>query len=178
MKDRVSGAENFWKQYPPLGLNKLKVFTETTIKRLRARNDWYEHFEHLEIGARLYVGISPESPHFESTNRQTSNKDPGPQELKIATESTDSTYNYLLKQWNYRTQKFQLVARFTAFPPIFSTEHVNRVDHYLINVFEAIKTSCYVNIARRHFRKTSQKPKIPVIRRSNASAQSTFLVIA
>ena len=54
----VSGCERFWKEIKPLNFQGLRLFAIGVFSFLRERADWREHFERLEIGARLDVGIS------------------------------------------------------------------------------------------------------------------------
>jgi len=53
----VTGSEAFWHEIAPLNIFKLREFALFVYKSLRKRRDWKEHFETLEVGARLDIGV-------------------------------------------------------------------------------------------------------------------------
>ena len=56
----LSGSESFWGTIPPLDIDKLREYAVYIFNALRQRADWREHFESLEVGVRLDIGVSPE----------------------------------------------------------------------------------------------------------------------
>jgi hypothetical protein len=57
----LSGSESFWGTIIPLNIDKLREYTVYIFNALRQRADWREHFESLEVGVRLDIGMSPEN---------------------------------------------------------------------------------------------------------------------
>jgi hypothetical protein len=62
----LSGVEPFWQAVQPLTFHSLKQFALTYYIRLRQLPDWKAHYETLEMGARLDIGLSMEkqNPRF------------------------------------------------------------------------------------------------------------------
>lgn len=57
----LSGSESFWGTILPLNIDKLREYAVYIFNALRQRPDWREHFESLEVGVRLDIGVSPEN---------------------------------------------------------------------------------------------------------------------
>jgi len=53
----LTGCEAFWLEIAPLNIFKLREFALFVYKSLRKRSDWKEHFETLEVGVRLDIGV-------------------------------------------------------------------------------------------------------------------------
>ncbi len=53
----LTGCEAFWLEITPLNIFKLREFALFVYKSLRKRSDWKEHFETLEVGARLDICV-------------------------------------------------------------------------------------------------------------------------
>jgi hypothetical protein len=54
----LTGCEALWLEIAPLNILKLNEFALFVYESLRMRLDWKEHFETLEVGARLDIGVS------------------------------------------------------------------------------------------------------------------------
>lgn len=54
----LSGSEAFWIGFAPLNIDKLREYALFVFNALRKRPDWKDHYETLEVGVRLDIGIS------------------------------------------------------------------------------------------------------------------------
>jgi hypothetical protein len=57
----LSSSESFWGTILPLNIDKLQEYTVYIFNILRHWADWREHFESLEVGVRLDIGVSLEN---------------------------------------------------------------------------------------------------------------------
>jgi len=57
----LSGSESFWGIILPLNIDKLREYAVYIFNAIRQRADWREHFESLEVGVRLDIGVSSEN---------------------------------------------------------------------------------------------------------------------
>jgi len=58
----LTGCEAIWLEIAPLNIFKLREFALFVYESLRKRSDWREHFETLEVGVRLDIGVCLGSP--------------------------------------------------------------------------------------------------------------------
>jgi hypothetical protein len=53
----LTGCEAFWLEIAPLNISKLREFLLFVYESFRKRPDWKEHYETLEVGGRLDIGV-------------------------------------------------------------------------------------------------------------------------